>query len=191
MNSIAGTDDELNLPEGVIGSGAVAFLLRSSPPATILRSCSAVDDAGRATTGVFSRSCDSLKINCSDKMMCSAHSATDHTFGAGLNRHCASLTPVIAPRKFSFDFSSCSIRKARSPSVKAPEEAAASGSVTAAKSKVRLIMFMFMLLVVETFPAASPVRATSLESVPFVIPRNLRILYGKDARGFQSRLLRR
>src|SRR5271168_2810797 len=61
-------------------------------------------------------------------MICSAHSWTLHTAGAGLNVHCASLMPEMLDRNAFFDISICSIRKARSALFRAPPSAAIAGT---------------------------------------------------------------
>src|ERR1700687_4782794 len=123
VNAAAASAGVANFPDGTIGSGAVALWLRSPTMVTSLWSTSELELSGRATAGVFRIPCEVLNRKSSDNMMCSAHSATDHAVGDGLNFHCASVTPAMLSRKYVLDFCSCSSKNDRSESVNAPSPA--------------------------------------------------------------------
>ena len=123
VNSRAASSGVANLPEGTMASGALALWLRSCTPATILRSTSSVDWAGRSTAGVLSTCWAPPKIKFSARIMCSAHSCTDHTSGAGLKVHCAALSPWMLASIAFLEVSSCSSKYARSAGVILPSAA--------------------------------------------------------------------
>src|SRR5262249_37370922 len=148
-NSFAASAGVANLPEGTIGSGAVAFLLRSCIPSTNLWSTSAFELAGRSTAGVFRTFLAVDMRKCSARIKFSAHSSTDQTLGAGLKVHCDCETPPIVDSIAFLDCSSCSSRYALSEEDIAPLSAAASGSMAISPASNDFVMEVFPLRAVD------------------------------------------